>query len=128
MNNLFSMISKLMTGQNQNNDQSQNNNFISDYPDVIFTNKNNFNNATIQNNNANMQNQNNLNFDMLKNFLPLLFGKNSANISNILSADKNNLSQIMSLFTNNKKEENKEHHKQKSEATQMDISEFIEVE
>jgi len=114
------------TNQNQQVNQSQNpsqgsdiaSDFSSppnDYPEVFFTSNKTYSQNLSSTSHTNLNNQSqqgsyNSQFlspsmlDLLKNFLPMISGKNSKqDLSSILKTFSPNFSNIFSLFTNNKK-------------------------
>lgn len=83
------------------------------------------------------------NNDLIKNLLPLILGKNAGNLadllkngnsgetnlnlSNLLGGGNFNLSNIMSLFTKNKKKEHKNNEKEIDDENVIDLSDYTEV-
>lgn len=123
---------------NSNNQNNFENNYISDYPQVFFTNSvqpNNQNYQSYQNNYQQPTNQsflsNLLNSDLVKQIVPLLLGgKNNANIFSTLKNSNLNIGELInSLSTLNSKQENtKNLNSEKSKHNNIiDMSDFEEI-
>ena len=137
--NLLSIFNSLLGGtgfnqqnNNQNNSAANNTNHtynITEYPSTIFTKQppmHNMNNNSYLSQQNGGQLFNSLNMDSLKNILPLLLGK-SGNMSDLLnkfSGGNNNISQIFSALTKQKKQDDPKSAEQK---TIIDLSEYTEV-
>lgn len=107
-----------------------------DYPESFFTNNlkintQSTNNSSIQQvqNGSNILNGIHLgsNGNLLKNFLPMLFGKNNFNLTNIL--ESGNFSEILNIFNKkNKQTRNTDNETdEKNNKSVIDLSEYEEI-
>lgn len=134
--NLLSIFNSLLggTGFNQQNNGTAANTTnhtynITEYPSTIYTKQSpmqNMNNNSYLSQQSGGQFFNTLNFDALKNILPLLLGKsgNMGDLLNKFSGGNNNIAQIFSALTKQKKQDEPKSAEQK---TIIDLSEYTEL-
>lgn len=123
---------------NQNNitntPSAQNSTMQSDYPEVFFTDGYLHKHQNYDINQSAQQYQNSQ-FDMLKNLLPVVLGKNGNILSKIMGNENSlgdvfknniNMSQILSAFSKTDKKHTKEKQKDNEENI-IDLTNYIEV-
>lgn len=133
INNIFNLISKFMPNaflkeevlnQNSNNHSMQN---LSDYPDVVYTNKTSCQNCNKPQDNISQGFMPFANSDLLKNFLPMIFGGKKNQNFNVMDLFKEvpQISNILSLIKPNSKKENEKDNN--SSETIIDVSDYTEI-